>query len=242
MIAIARVLRCINKTGWLPAAPAAQHNPQQQPHTQTARMACCRAGPALSTQPQQRAHERRVSGVSIRLGMRAAPAVRQWPAGRLVKAPQQPLQAVGRRGGGVAGSACGESAAGARGAHITCSSRACHITCASRARITCGVRRAAVAGGTPGEGAAAIARGSGAARGCGGGGVCARWGRSACERSAASKGSQWRGFGRARAALTLAAQSPVATGRVPCPRNPVLEAARVSSAPVRVFLQTSEIP
>ena len=97
---IARVLRCINKTGWLPAAPAAQHNPQQQPHTQTARMACCRAGPALSTQPQQRAHERRVSGVSIRLGMRAAPAVRQWPAGRLVKAPQQPLQAVGRRGGG----------------------------------------------------------------------------------------------------------------------------------------------
>jgi hypothetical protein len=190
-------------------------------------MACCRAGPALSTQPQQRAHERRVSGVSIRLGMRAAPAVRQWPAGRLV--------------GGGGGSACGESAAGARGAHITCSSRACHITCASRARITCGVRRAAVAGGTPGEGAAAIARGSGAARGCGGG-VCARGGRSACERSAASKGSQWRGFGRARAALTLAAQSPVATGRVPCPRNPVLEAARVSSAPVRVFLQTSEIP
>ena len=54
----------------------------------------------LLVQPQQRAHERRVSGVSIRLGMRAAPAVRQWPAGRLVKAPQQPLQAVGRRGGG----------------------------------------------------------------------------------------------------------------------------------------------
>jgi len=74
------------------------------------------------------------------------------------------------------------------------------------------------------------------------GGSCARGGRSACERSAASKGSQWRGFGRARAALTLAAQSPVATGRVLCPRNPVLEAARVSSAPVRVFLQTSEIP
>ena len=97
---IARVSRCINKTGWLPEAPAAQHNPQQQPHTQTARMACYRAGLALSTQPQQRAHERRVSGVSIRLGMRAAPAVRQWPAGRLVKAPQQPLQAVGRRGGG----------------------------------------------------------------------------------------------------------------------------------------------
>ena len=67
----------IRRTGRLPAAPAAQHNPQQQPHTQTARMACCRAGPALSTQPQQRAHERRVSGVSIRLGMRAAPAVRQ---------------------------------------------------------------------------------------------------------------------------------------------------------------------
>ena len=93
----------IRRTGRLPAAPAAQHNPQQQPHTQTARMACCRAGPALSTQPQQRAHERRVSGVSIRLGMRAAPAVRQWPAGRLVKAPQQPLQAVGRRGGGGGG-------------------------------------------------------------------------------------------------------------------------------------------
>lgn len=90
----------IRRTGRLPAAPAAQHNPQQQPHTQTARMACYRAGLALSTQPQQRAHERRVSGVSIRLGMRAAPAVRQWPAGRLVKAPQQPLQAVGRRGGG----------------------------------------------------------------------------------------------------------------------------------------------
>ena len=145
-------------------------------------MACCRAGPALSTQPQQRAHERRVSGVSIRLGMRAAPAVRQWPAGRLVKAPQQPLQAVGRRGGGVAGSASGESAAGARGAHITCASRACHITCASRARITCGVRRAAVAGGTPGEGAAAIARGGGAARGCGGG--SARGGGAAHAREA----------------------------------------------------------
>ena len=37
---------------------------------------------------------------------RAAPAVRQWPAGRLVKAPQQPLQAVGRRGGGGGGGVC----------------------------------------------------------------------------------------------------------------------------------------
>jgi hypothetical protein len=60
---IARVLCVyIRRAGQLPAAPAAQHNPQQQPHTQTARMACCRAGPALSTQPQQRAHERRVRG------------------------------------------------------------------------------------------------------------------------------------------------------------------------------------
>ena len=231
----------IRRTGRLPAAPAAQHNPQQQPHTQTARMACCRAGPALSTQPQQRAHERRVSGVSIRLGMRAAPAVRQWPAGRLVKAPQQPLQAVGRRGGG---GVCvrGKRGGCERSTHYLREQSVSHHLREQSAHYL----RRPPCGGSWRD--AWRRRGSnrsgqrGGAGGCVGGGVCARWGGSACGRSAASKGSQWRGFGRARAALTLAAQSPVATGRVPCPRNPVLEAARVSSAPVRVFLQTSEIP
>ena len=105
----------------------------------------------------------------------------------------------GGAGGGVAGSACGESAAGARGAHITCASRACHITCASRARITCGVRRAAVAGGTPGEGAAAIARGSGAARGCGGGGLRAGGGAAHAREAPPPKARSGAGLGgRAR--------------------------------------------
>ena len=174
--------------------------------------------------------------------MRAAPAVRQWPAGRLVKAPQQPLQAVGRRGGGGGGGVCvrGKRGGCERSTHYLLEQSVSHYLREQSAHY---LRRPPCGGSWRDAWRRRGSNRSGQRGGAGvwGGGLRAG-GRSACERSAASKGSQWRGFGRARAALTLAAQSPVATGRVPCPRNPVLEAARVSSAPVRVFLQTSEIP
>ena len=226
----------IRRTGRLPAAPAAQHNPQQQLHTQTARMARYHAGPALFTQHQQRAHERRVSECA-RGARRAAVAG---------GAPGEGAAATTPGGGAARGGGGGVCVRGKRGGcerstHYLREQSVSHYLREQSAHYL----RRPPCGGSWRD--AWRRRGSnrsgrrGSAGVCGGG-VCARWGRSACERSAASKGSQWRGFGRARAALTLAAQSPVATGRVPCPRNPVLEAARVSSAPVRVFLQTSEIP